>query len=993
MKNRSFAQISKIGLASISLGILVCCQQPVPNPLKPAPDYPKDSIAGYFFQKSVQFFPSAPDSIIFYANASTEQAEQKGDWHTWGDAQRYILTAHYLKGAYSEAVAALPTLQQKAAAHIPQDSTFWVDYYNNYGAIYKEMGNYEKALEFGKREIDFYDAAKSKSDFNVATGLAGANNNIGIFYLGRGDFNRAWDYLNEARRLYESFPETYPFDLVLVQANIGKALLRQKEFSKAIFWFQKALNLLKKQPAGYFEADPSLYSYASDLNLEIGNAYIGQMEYDKALDYLLQSLKTEETHQIKHILPYTLHSLSTVYSEKKQFDKAEAYLIRAMKLVDSKDPYYGRLCFVMGILSRKKNQLESSLKWQQKSLWRLAAAEAPANDFLANPTLMGASSYFQVMQTLIEKGKTLRLLADRASNPALQKNALATYQLAITVLDTMRNIYQEDSKQFWNDEVRPVLENAIDLALILHQSTSEEQYLAQAFSYSEKGKAYLLAEALRESAAKQKAGIPMELLEEEKQLKIDIAFYKGKIFEATQNASTDKAKISLWESEIHLRFRQEEALKAKLEASYPEYFQVKYRQSTPSMADIQQALPENTGMLEYFEGDSVTYAFYIDRHHAKAVRCGAVRSLLPLLAEMHGDSLGEVAFSAEFFNKFTTNAADLYQNLVAPVLRNIPAQLIVIPDGQLACFPFEMLLTQKPEPMAKPSYDQLPYLLLKTEIRYEYTGAMAFQKHGIRSSKQFFEGFAPAYGKDDIASIRSEVGQEIKASSLASLSNNKQEVVSAARLTGGRAVTGQRATKSYFVQHAADSRILHLAMHGFVNDSFPAYSGLVFSPQAQKTAEGSSNFILFASDIYNMHLNAELAVLSACETGRGKLARGEGILSLGRAFKYAGCPNVLMSLWQADDKSAAAIMKNFYEHLKDGQGKSAAIHQAKLDYLLHSNRKSHPFYWAAFVLIGDDLPLQQPTNWLWYVGGLLLLAGLVVLFLVRKKPSFLGSAA
>ena len=118
-------------------------------------------------------------------------------------------------------------------------------------------------------------------------------------------------------------------------------------------------------------------------------------------------------------------------------------------------------------------------------------------------------------------------------------------------------------------------------------------------------------------------------------------------------------------------------------------------------------------------------------------------------------------------------------------------------------------------------------------------------------------------------------------------------------------------------------------------------------------------------------MNAELAVLSACNTGRGQLAKGEGVISLARAFKYAGCSNVLMSLWQADDEATAQIMQDFYRHLQKGLGKDEAIRQAKLDYLTASNR-NHPFFWGAFVLIGDDAPLRQSSNWHWYVAALIL---------------------
>ena len=155
---------------------------------------------------------------------------------------------------------------------------------------------------------------------------------------------------------------------------------------------------------------------------------------------------------------------------------------------------------------------------------------------------------------------------------------------------------------------------------------------------------------------------------------------------------------------------------------------------------------------------------------------------------------------------------------------------------------------------------------------------------------------------------------------------------------------------------------------------------MVFAQNTDSTEDG----FLYTHEIYNQSLRAELAVLSACGTGLGKQIRGEGIMSLARAFHYAGCPNIAMSLWQVDDKTTSALMQEFYKQLKAGNPKDEALRQAKL-YVLDKH-ESHPYYWAPFVLIGDNAPVHFSTSYWWLVwslGGILIL--IATYWLYRKQ--------
>ena len=154
--------------------------------------------------------------------------------------------------------------------------------------------------------------------------------------------------------------------------------------------------------------------------------------------------------------------------------------------------------------------------------------------------------------------------------------------------------------------------------------------------------------------------------------------------------------------------------------------------------------------------------------------------------------------------------------------------------------------------------------------------------------------------------------------------------------------------KNFKDQSTVNYRFVHLATHGFVNEEKPGFSGLLLSPDETSSEDG----ILYLAEVYNLQLNAELMTLSACETGLGKIARGEGLIGLTRGFLYAGAQNLLVSLWKVNDASTSRLMIDFYEDLLNGNSKSAALQTAKLNLINSDAKYADPYYWAPFVLIG-----------------------------------------
>lgn len=363
----------------------------------------------------------------------------------------------------------------------------------------------------------------------------------------------------------------------------------------------------------------------------------------------------------------------------------------------------------------------------------------------------------------------------------------------------------------------------------------------------------------------------------------------------------------------------------------------------------------------------------------------------------------------------------LYELLLGPSIESLGLkELIIIPDGRLGHLPFEVLKTPA---------DQ--YLVEAYELRYEYSATVLGRSTVSEASNTAFAGFAPDYAapakppRPDWASpadsteghwmvslpasTRQSAQQRMLDTArwnLGPLRYSQSEVDSICGLVRGVAFLGEVATEATFKEEAGQFGVLHLAMHGLLNDQDPLYSALVFrlpdpfwretdtviQPTTLSGAEAPTeeDGMLYAYELYGLRLQAQMAVLSACETGIGKYQRGEGVMSLARAFKYAGCPNVVMSLWKVDDASTQTLMLHFYRHLKAGMEKDAALRQAKLDYLAEHPRAT-PYEWAAFVMIGDDAPLQfgQPLTGsrmlLWLALGVVALLAAGLWFLLRRS--------
>jgi len=322
-------------------------------------------------------------------------------------------------------------------------------------------------------------------------------------------------------------------------------------------------------------------------------------------------------------------------------------------------------------------------------------------------------------------------------------------------------------------------------------------------------------------------------------------------------------------------------------------------------------------------------------------------------------SLLQALKNPDDFQKTTDYSKLLYEKLFKDA--TIPKKMIVVSDNMLRYVPFEVLKVKD------------TYLLEDSVISYA-SGLPYLNDSALvtTSHDETVSFFAPSY----TTSVLTNEQLAVRGAAY-DLEGAKEEVRILSELTGGKVYEEMQASKDSFLYLKDDVSVIHIAGHAFLNDTQPALSSFIFSDNEKDNK-------LSISELYGFKSNADLAVLSACNTGVGGYQSGSGMVSLSQAFLYAGIPATISSLWSAPDIATQQIMTSFYKHLKNGEKKDAALKKAKLDYLHQTEDPNlkHPYYWAGFVLTGNTSPIAlKPSNGLWIYG----IVVLVILFLVIKK--------
>ncbi|MGB5691931.1 MAG: CHAT domain-containing protein, partial [Flavobacteriaceae bacterium] len=461
--------------------------------------------------------------------------------------------------------------------------------------------------------------------------------------------------------------------------------------------------------------------------------------------------------------------------------------------------------------------------------------------------------------------------------------------------------------------------------------------------FMERNKALLLLEDLGHEDAKRIAGLPMEAAQNEFKLRRQIFLAENNLSEDDTYQDTEDLRNSVRQAKT-----QYESYIDSLNTAYPDYARSKRKTDILTFDELKgkYLLPDQY-VLHYILNEEDGYGLLNTKDSSQLFR-------LENIQQFNKDINTYISLLSNGISDLDTLyvlSHKLYQQLIPEEIRDKlrGKRLWIVPDYNLQRIPFETLVTD---------ISGLHYLIEDAEISYAYSLSL-LERQSINS--RGFDG-----------SVIAMAPVQFDFNGLDALQYSEDEATAVSQLFKGDLYLKEQASKSNFTQSASGHMIIHLATHADLGEGDNPW--IAFN-------DGK----MYLKEIYATPTQSEMVVLSACNTSQGNLKPGEGIMSLARGFFYSGANSVVSSLWPITDKGGRDIMQSFYKNLTEGQTKSAALREAKLEYLQQAEvpELKHPYYWAGFVILGDNAPLAEANSMYWMMLGLFLVIGII--FMTRKR--------
>ncbi len=806
------------------------------------------------------------------------------------------------------------------------------------------------------------------------------------YYQGRimmllGKLDKALVYFDKSLRMAEMSAALSKF-IYLNPDKLALIFFYKKEYAKSNEYFLESLKFIKNTG---FSPDYTYYN--------IGDNYSLLNEFNKAEYYynLAEREAKSEPDKNKLALFYIYFSKSLLYKKMKEFDREKKYLNMAHDAALKNNVYRNReMSLILRELGRyysRHGEYKKALDTIQKSLIA-ATCSFNSTDIYENPGFEDAYDKNELTVTFIRKAYTLNRYFERVTNSLKDIEAgLECYKLASRLEEQVcSGISDENSKIIQLSSHKITLNNCVSTAMKIYKLTNNYKYMAEAFDFSEKSKAVMLATYINEEKAKKFAGIPDSLINYEQGIKNEIAGLNFRINAVGEMEHGSSSEIDAIKSRLFELERKEEELIGLFENEFPEYYDLKYNMAATPVELIRSELEKDQALIEYTVTKKALYTFIVTRDtitgYMQERPDSLSENIIKLRKLLTGNKYGD--YNIEDYTEFVRISNDLYKILLEPVVSEIrDKRLIIVPDEVLNLIPFEVLITGSAPASGIADFGKLPYLIKEYSVSYAYSASLLMNRGTRKYKKDRLIAFVPVYKDNFYAGHRDNDTDLNDMLRLYPLSGTKEEVNIISKLYKGRIYENKRASEENFKKFAGNYNIIHMAMHTVVDDKNPMYSKMVFTLGEDSAEDG----LLHTFEIFGIKLNASLVVLSGCNTGYGKIQKGEGLLSLARGFVFSGCSGLLLTQWSVADKASLELMKNFYTHLAEGLTKDRALQLAKIDFLGRADPvKTHPYYWAGYIVFGNTSPVPPKKSITGKViAATLLLLAISAYFLSKRK--------
>jgi CHAT domain-containing protein/Tfp pilus assembly protein PilF len=820
------------------------------------------------------------------------------------------------------------------------------------GNRFFSQGDYQQAL-------DVYRLAHSIADqIGDQDGIARVLNNIGIIHYRQGEYAQALERYQQSLAMSKSLEDQAGIARALI--NIGTVHSEQGNYAQALMHYQKSLAM-----KGALGEKAEIYVLHN-----VGNIYSEQGNYAQALEYYRKTLAISEALDDKAAKATALNNIGVVHYRQGSYSQALEYYQKSWAVKRAQEDRGGMASALgnIGNVHRKQGNYAQALMHYEQSLtmseslgdnagkaralynigdvYRIQGRYAQALEFAER----AADLARQIgLSEALWQARLMAGVAYRALNQPDQ--ARLALEESIATVETLRAQVaggEQEQQRFFEDKVSPY--HAMVELLITQKN------MAEALAYAERARARVLLDVLHSGRINITKAMTSQEQEQELKLNNLLISLNAQLYRENLRPQPDSARQAELKSQLQKARLDFEAFQTNLYAVHPELKTQRGEAQPLKIEEASALLPDaKTALLEFVVADEKTYLFVLTKQGEDKQATAAVK-VYPLEIEQN-DLTDRVERFRRMIStqdiRFVKPARELYDLLLRPAADQLrgKTRLVIVPDGPLWELPFQALRTPQDRYLIE---DHTVFYVPSLTVLREMINSRSKEAKPFVAPTLLALG-NPALGKETVARVKAVMMGE----RLDPLPEAERQVQALERIFGpGRSkiCVGAEAREERFKSEAGSYRILHLATHGILDDCSPMYSHLLL---AQNEEGGKEDGQLEAWELMKMDLKADLAVLSACETARGRVGKGEGMIGLTWALFVSGVPTTVVSQWKVRSDSTAELMVEFHRQFKAGlEGSSTrtsaaeALREAALRLMQDGKKYRHPFHWAGFVVVG-----------------------------------------
>ncbi|MBT3227361.1 MAG: CHAT domain-containing protein [Deltaproteobacteria bacterium] len=847
------------------------------------------------------------------------------------------------------------------------------DVNNALAFLYSELGQYKKALQNSE---DGEQAYKKAARLNRIPEVLNAR---GLIFLKMNDFDQAEVTFLKATKQNEQYQN--PLLDSEITNNLGGLYKQRGNLERAREQLMKTAELQKK--LGFESLLALTYN-------NIASVYLDENKYDEALSFLKQSRTFAERFQLKKEIASSWNNEGILFFKQEKYEEAQKAFLEALKPQKELELKIdlARTHNNLSIIAAKQSDFKKALDLAQIAVGSLSLKPLDNSLFFPNPEQESVLAPDLMKDSLQIKGAYLREIANSSQDSATKVKYLnVSYQsfaLAIEIIESLRaQIKGEESQKKLLQANIDIFQQLIAILYELGTRAPKQGFHEKAYYYAEMSRARSFLDQLQEQVARSSLNLPQEVRDKENELKTKIATLDGLIFVELKKPQKerDEKKIEDWQIKKTTTLLEHRNFTKELEEKFPAYASLKYPKVYGVKETQTELLHEKSMLLTYFVGADQSYGWAVAKNGVSMVALPPNADIDQLIRKYRKTLVNPLIVEDEEDDEMMIDSTQshiaiglqIYRKILDPMLKNAGPQvnqLVLVPDGVLYYLPFETILTQ-----IHPQTDERfpkgrEYLLHQYSIHYSPSvsvlGMIQTQVKNrnpeLMAKRKDFLGFGdPEYKPTAAKAAAFSYNKTLKQQGfyeLDRLFNTRAELGEISAIFPESNVTylREKAKESAVKLNIKGYKYIHFATHGILDERNPEFSGVVMNLiQPDKPEDG----FLQSSEIFDLKLDSDLVVLSACETGLGKVIKGEGMVGLTRAFIFAGTPSIVVSLWTVADESTSKLMIYFYKYLNEGHPKDEALRKARLELMNEAEDEellySDPFYWGPFILNGTRI--------------------------------------